>query len=213
MAQTHSWLNKVRTILRLVREDRRQLWRLLRGQSFQMFVYALPVDSVLPAIRTPTGARVKVLSEDDFAALPDDPDAPGFGRQQFERVRRYGTVCAYGVYLEDALAHVTWLLPPALEAMERPRLLCLKEGEAEITASETLPRYRGRGLYPYVIQQIIDMARDGGVRTVYAKARRENLSSRTALVKAGLREVGTITVITPPAMPGKALVMRRFHAP
>ncbi|MBZ5642605.1 MAG: GNAT family N-acetyltransferase, partial [Acidobacteriia bacterium] len=95
-------------------------------------------------------------------------------------------------------------------ALERPKFLALQADEAEITGSETLPGYRGRKLYPFAIQQIVQVAHDSGIRRVLMKTRKENLPSQAGILKAGLRLSGEMTVITPPAIPGKMLMLRRF---
>ena len=143
--------------------------------------------------------------------LPIDADEPQFRQRQLDRLRRFGISHAYGVYVGDKLAHVSWLLPPAAVALEHPAILSLGDGEAEITACETLPEFRGRGLYAFAIQQIFQIAQDLGIRRIYMKTLRNNTSSQAGVLKAGLHLTGVLTVVTPPAIPWKTFVLRRFR--
>ena len=166
----------------------------------------------MPAIPLPDEARFQPLSEDDLMIPANGPDEAGFRMRQLDRLRRFGTSYAYGVYVRDKLAHVSWLLPPAAVALEHPRILTLKKGEAEITGAETLPQFRGRRLYGFAIQQIFKIAQGSGIRRIYMKTREENASSQIGILKAGLHLTGVVTVFTPPAISSKAFVMRRFRA-
>lgn len=206
-----AWLKKLRSAVRLVRADRPLLWKLLSGNSYRMHVYALATDAPMPPIPVPPRARFQPLSEDDLNIPVITPDEAEFRRRQLERLRRYGTSHAYGVYVGDKLAHVSWLLPASVAALERPKILKLGEDEAEITASETLPAFRGRRLYVFAIQQIFGIAQQSGIRKIYMKARRENTSSQIGILKAGLRLTSIVTVFTPPAIPGKTFVLRRLR--
>ena len=204
------WLKKLRSGLRLARTDRGQLRKLLSGNSYRMCVYAHATHAPLPAIPAPAGARFRPLSGDDLLRPANGKEEAEFLQRQLERLRRFGTGHAYGVYIGEKLAHVSWLLPPSAVALERPKFLALQEGEAEITGSETLSGFRGKKLYPFAIQQIVQVAQHSGIRRVYMKARKENLPSQAGILNAGLHLSGELTVVTPPAIPGKTLVLRRF---
>lgn len=204
------WLKKLRSGLRLARTDRAQFRKLLSGNSYRMCVFAHATHAPLARIAAPEGARFQALSESDLTRAAGGKEEFEFRQRQLERLRGFGAGRAYGVYVGDKLAHVSWLLPPETVALERPKFLALQADEAEITGSETLPGYRGRKLYPFAIQQIVQVAHDSGIRRVLMKTRKENLPSQAGILKAGLRLSGEMTVITPPAIPGKMLMLRRF---
>jgi len=204
------WLKKLRTALRLARKDPARLWKLLSGNSYRMLVYALPTNAPIPTIPTPVGARFQPLSEDDLKTWAIDTDDLQFRQRQLDRFHRFGTSHAYGVYVGDKLAHVSWFLPPAALALEHPAILPLDDGEAEITGCETVPEFRGRGLYAFAIQHIFHIARDSGIRRIYMKTRSDNTSSQAGILKAGLHLTGVVTVVTPPAFPWKTFVLRHF---
>ena len=206
-----AWLKKLRSCVRLARTDRAQFWKLLSGDSYRMLVYVHPAHAAMPAIPAPAGARFQILTEDDLAKPVSGENEAEFRRRQLGRLRQFGAAHAYGVYSGEKLAHVSWLLPPAAVAQEQPKFLDLQDGDAEITGSETLPGYRGKGLYPFAIQQIIQVAEHLGIRRIYMKARKENLPSQAGILRAGLRQTGVITVVTPPAISSKTFILRRFR--
>jgi len=205
------WLKKLRSALRLARTDRARFWKLLSGNSYRMLVYALPTNAPMPTIPTPVGARFQPLSEGDLMTLTIDVDEPQFRQRQLDRLRRFGTSHAYGVYIGDKLAHVSWLLPPEAVALEHPMILPLDDGEAEITGCETLAKFRGRGLYAFAIQQLFQIAQNLGIRRICMKTLKDNTSSQSGILKAGLHLTGVVIVVTPPAIPCKTFVLRRFR--
>jgi hypothetical protein len=110
------------------------------------------------------------------------------------------------------LAHVSWLLPPTAAVLEGPKILTLDDDETEITASEILPGFRGRGLYGFATLQIFQLAQRSGIRKIYMKGQKENTSSQIGILKAGLHLTSVVTVVTPPAIPDKAFVLRSLRA-
>jgi hypothetical protein len=205
------WRKKVRSALQLVRTDRAGLWKLLSGNSYQTQVYALSTDAPMQPIPVPIGARFQPLSPYDLLALAPDVDEPQFRERQLDRLQRFGTSHAYGVYIGDKLAHVSWLLPPAAVALERPRILTLNHGEAEITGCETLPEFRGRNLYAFAIQQIFQTARSAGIHKICMKTRKDDFASQSGILKAGLQPAGIVTVVTLPVIPSKSFVLRHLQ--
>lgn len=206
------WLKKIQSAVRLARTDRAQFWKKLSGDSYRILVYALATNAALPEIPAPEEARFQPLSEDDLMMPANGPGEAEFRMRQMDRLRRFGTSHAYGVYVRNKLAHISWLLPPAAVALEQPRILTIKKGEAEITGAETLPQFRGRRLYGFAIQQIFKIAKESGIRRIYMKTREENASSQIGILKAGLHLTGVVTVFTPPAISSKTFVVRRFRA-
>jgi len=205
------WRQRVRRAFQLARTDRAGFWKLLSGNSYQIQVYALRTDAPMRPIPVPNGARFQPLSSYDLLALAPDAHEPQFRERQLNRLQRFGTSHAYGVYIGDKLAHVSWLLPPAAAALERPKILPLNDGEAEITGCETLPEFRGRNLYAFAIQQIFRTARSSGIHRIFMKTRKDHSSSQSGILKAGLLPSGIVTVFTPPAIPSKSFVLRRLR--
>ena len=205
------WRRKVTTAIRMLRSDRGQLLKAITGHSWNTFVYARDMNS---AITAPIlhNVRFEPLSEADLAAIPVHASDPDFGERQASNLRAFGRSYAFGVYWDDVLAHVSWLLPPEALVGESPRMLLLKPGEAEISACETLPEFRGKGLYPFAIQKILEVAQASGIQRVYMKTVEENKSSQAGIIKAGMRRVGTIRMWTPPFMPSRVVALRSINA-
>ena len=57
----------------------------------------------------------------------------------------------------------------------------------------TLPEFRGRQIYPFVISRLFQEARARGIREIFMVTRSGNIASQQGILKAGLtRERGRI---------------------
>jgi hypothetical protein len=207
-----AWRRKIRTVYTLARQDPAQLRKAIRGDRYTLLVYAIGTDAIIKPVPVSEGIRFAGLSDQDLISLPADSQDPEFRERQLERLRRFGRSHAFAVIDSDAVAHISWLLPAKALELERPRILLLRADEAEITACETLPQFRGKNLYPFAVQQLLRVAAEQGIRRVYMKTQKSNLPSQAGILKAGLKAIGTITVVTPPGMPGKSFVFRRLQS-
>ncbi len=207
-----AWRRRVRSAYAMARENPRALAKAIRGDRYTLLVYAVDTESAAESVRVPEGARFVPLSEQDLTNIAVDPSEPGFRDRQIERLQRYGKSYAFGVFISDWLAHVSWMLPAEAVCAEMPQILQLAANEVEITACETLPQFRGKNLYAFAVQQLIAIARQQGVRRVYMKTHKNNAASQSGILKAGLKSVGTISVVTPPLAPGRSIVLRKLHA-
>jgi hypothetical protein len=199
--------------VQLVRSDPRRLLRMLTGTSAQWVVFRQDTTAALSKVPEPPGANVELLNGEELRHVENPADDPEFRNRQVERLHRFGQSYAYGVRLGAAIAHVSWLLPSSAVLRDPPILLELREDEAEITGCETISAFRGRGLYPYAIRRIVEVARSCGIRRVYMKTRDTNESSQRGILKAGFERVGSIRVITPPLAPSRTFVLRNVKPP
>lgn len=206
------WLKKIRTAVALLRSDRGKLWQLLRGSRYRLLVYARQTDLPSEFLTAPPETHFKPLSEESIRVVPVTSENREFREKQLERFRRLPGSCAYGVYVRESLAHVSWLYPASVVALEEPQILPLIDSEAEISGCETLPEFRGKNLYSFAIQNILRIARDMGIRRIYMKTLEDNSPSQSGILKAGLSPIGSVTVLTPPLISGKKLVLRRLKA-
>jgi RimJ/RimL family protein N-acetyltransferase len=204
------WLKKIRTAVTLLRSDRGKLWQLLRGSRYRLLVYARQTDLPSEFLTAPPETHFKPLSEESIRVVPVTSENREFREKQLERFRRLPGSCAYGVYVRESLAHVSWLYPASVVALEEPQILPLTDSEAEISGCETLPEFRGKNLYSFAIQNILRIARDMGIRRIYMKTLEDNSPSQSGILKAGLSPIGSVTVLTPPLISGKKLILRRL---
>ncbi len=207
-----AWRKRLRSAYAMARENPRQLAKAVRGDRYTLLVYAIDTKSAVETVRVPEGARFVALSEQDLTSMAVDPSEPEFRERQMERLQRYGKSYGFGVFVAEALAHVSWMLPAEAVRAEVPQILQLAADEVEITACETLPQFRGKNLYAFAVQQLIALARQQGIRRVYMKTHKSNTASQAGILKAGLQSVGAITVVTPPFAPGRPIVLRRLHS-
>ena len=134
---------------------------------------------------------------------------PSFVARQIQRLNRFGVSYAYGVFVEGRIAHVSWLLSPTAIRKDVPQVLRVRSDEAEITASETLPEFRCRGMYAFAIYNLFDLARRQGVRRIFMKTSANNKPSQAGIEKAGLKRVGTAILVVLP-LTQRRVVWRGF---
>ncbi len=205
--QLPPWQKKMAIAAELLRNDRGKLWHILTGDVQIMKVYALDTRTARPPLVVP-GMQFRYL--DDVELRDIETGDEEFRQKQIERLARFGRSYAYGVYCEGVLAHISWLLPPCAVHIEEPRILQLNPDEAEITACETLPAFRGRGIYGFAIRQLLEVARTQRVSRVYMKTMSSNVSSQSGIAKAGLKNAGRALIVTPPLNLARQFVLRLY---
>jgi ribosomal protein S18 acetylase RimI-like enzyme len=185
------WLGELLTLIRHPGE----LQRAITQRSSRMIVYAALVDEFHPP-ESQVGMVFCKLTAEELSTL--SVEDPSFNTRQIERLHRFGASYAYAVFVEGRIAHVSWLLPPAAIHKDVPRVLRARSDEAEITCSETLPEFRGRGAYRFAIHNLLDVARKQGVRRVFMKTAADNKPSQSGIEKAGLKRIGSATIVVLP---------------
>ena len=186
--------------------ERETLLRMLIGRMSRLIVYAADTGTVRPP-ESQVGLAFRALTPEDLRAL--SVGDPSFRARQLERLSRFGASYAYAVFADGQIAHVSWLLPPTAMERDLPRVLRARAGEAEITCCETLPGFRGRGIYGVAIRNLVEVARGQGVRRVFMKTAVDNKASQSGIEKAGLERVGSAMLLVLPVIQ-RLVVWRRF---
>jgi RimJ/RimL family protein N-acetyltransferase len=140
------------------------------------------------AAALPAGVTLRRLSDAEVVAFSAGSEALGTHRAYVER---HGVNAAWGLFVEGELAHVSWVLTPALQARLPFATLALAADEVELGNCVTLPRFKGRGLYPLAIALLSRQAFDAGARRVLMVTARHNAASARGIEKAGLATCGT----------------------
>jgi ribosomal protein S18 acetylase RimI-like enzyme len=203
-----AWRRKLSTVARMARQDRRALAGMFVGRIFHWLIYAASTDDVAVPESSPD-LVFRQLTEVDLRGLRSE--APEFRQSNLERLDCFGRSYAYGVFFEGRIAHISWLLPAAIVRLERPLVFPLQETEAEITGVETLPAFRGRGILQFAIQNLLPVARQRGIRRIFAKVANTNEASQAGFRKTAFKRVGSALILTPPAMPQCKLVWRLYR--
>jgi ribosomal protein S18 acetylase RimI-like enzyme len=168
----------------LVREPRR-LPNLIRFDTYAVF--SARVDDVV-ARPAPAGVTLRQLTSAEVSALtPVDEDIS----DAMERCGYLADRAAFGGFYNGAFAHISWMIAggPDGDNIKPPRLVGLRPGEAEITYCVTLPEYRGRQIYPFVISRLFQEARTRGIREIFMVTRSGNVASQHGILKAGLNRL------------------------
>lgn len=109
-----------------------------------------------------------------------------------------GISSAYGLYVRDKLAHISWVYTSEEYEREPAVQLRLRPGEAEITNCYTADAFRGLNLYPYAIVRISNLLLAQGNCRVYMKVNYGNDASKRGIAKAGFNRCGTVFLLESP---------------
>ena len=172
----------------LVREPRRLL-NLVRFDTY--VVFSARVDDIVSRPE-PEGVTFRQLTAAEVHALA--PAAEDI-RDAMERCGFLAGTAAFGAFYRGAFAHISWMIAggPDSDRIRPPHLVRLRPGEGEITYCVTLPEFRGRQIYPFVISRLFQEARTRGIREIFMVTRSGNTASQQGILKAGLtRERGRI---------------------
>jgi ribosomal protein S18 acetylase RimI-like enzyme len=132
-------------------------------------------------------------------------------KRQANRLKRFGEDCCYGAFVGGALAAFAWLVPHEKMHNDVPHILIGEAGEAEMTGAETLPRYRGKSLYGFVIDNCIAAAGELGIDAVYFKTYPSNVAARRVFEKNRYKFVGVSYILKIPGVEKPFVWPRRFQ--
>ena len=88
----------------------------------------------------------------------------------------------------EGIQHISWVY----FYHHNNRILSISDQEAEIKFCLTLPKYRGRGLYPKVLCAIMDYLDSIGINRVFICAEQNNHPSIQGIEKSGFKKTGEV---------------------
>lgn len=175
----------------------RRFWKGLTGSLERLVVYSARPEQV-DAPENREGVVFRKLSDEELANLAaEDAELA----KQMGRWEEVGANHAYGVFCEGRLAHVSWLIGWEEDRRLPVRLVRLEPGESEITTCYTVKRFRGRGLYPFAIRSLCQVARERGMQRIYMITGVKNHASRRGIEKGGLKPCGKVFRLVFPLFP------------
>ena len=151
------------------------------------FAYHVELARPLPPITPPPVFAVRRATEEDFARFRA-AGRPLSRHAEFKD--RFGLDACYLGFMGEELAHVAWIYYPREADLHPTRFRRLAPHEVCIANCLTLPAFRGRGVYPALLQALLDRVRGEGYRDCYMYVERENVASQRGVTKAGFRPVG-----------------------
>ncbi len=179
---------KMLTAADLIRQNPRELLRTIAGRPEKYVAYVTHPCKV-PAADSVPGWELRKLSDN---ALTELAAAGGELQAQTVRLAKGRKNDAYGVYVNDTIAGIAWMVPSQHDAEYAVRNVKLRAGEVEITHCVTVSEFRGRGVYTYMIRSLCALACQHQVRRVYMITNQNNTASQRGILKAGLRPTGGI---------------------
>jgi hypothetical protein len=195
------------TAARLLRHDPLTLARDLLGRREHYVAYMADPAAIAPPLPVP-GWVIQKLTDDELWTLP--VHAPEL-RAQGDRLAQGRVNDAWGLRIDGVLAGICWLIPEEHDRQYRVRNVKLRRREVEITHCVTLPEFRGRGVYPYMIRSLCIEAASQGAQRVFMITDIANMASQRGMEKAGLTRHGAITRWELSSIPGDPSFTWRGH--
>jgi RimJ/RimL family protein N-acetyltransferase len=193
--------------LRLARQNPRRFFQTLVARLESFRVYAADPSDIAPP-EPVAGVRFDKLSDEQLLSLEGQDIELS---RQARRLRHDGFNGAYGVFRDECLAHIAWLIEADHDRCQEVRTLKLRPGEAEITHCFTLPEFRRQGLYSFAIRNLCQVAGRRGVRRVYMITSVTNVISQRGIERAGLRGHGAVIRLMVPLLSGVPLLTYRGY--
>jgi RimJ/RimL family protein N-acetyltransferase len=184
-------LRKLHTAGRMLRSgELSELIRSLSGKLLTVETYlAYRIDLAgvppQPANNLPLALRRAV--DADFRSFRNLP-APFPRHAEFRE--KFGLDQCYIGTIDGEIAHLAWIYYPGESNRHPTRFRRFRSDEVAIANCVTLPRFRGKGVYPAVIRQLLPQLRSEGYRYCYMYIDVENLASRRGVEKVGFAPAG-----------------------
>jgi RimJ/RimL family protein N-acetyltransferase len=179
---------RLSTAARLLRSDPKAVPRILAGSTERFVVFSAVPRTVDPP-EAVAGWEIAKLSDEELRELSGD--APEIHAQR-ERLEAGRVNDAWGLRIDGTLAGICWMIPEVNDRRYPVRNVKLRPGEVEITHCVTLPSFRGRGVYPFMIRWLCRRAAEDGVKRIFMITSETNVASQRGIEKAGLRRDGRI---------------------
>lgn len=203
----HPMKRKLRTMARLVRhEPGKLLGQIACPIVYCVFHRELDAKGSLDVENLPVD--LAKLSDDELRKLAQN--YPEFHRQA-ERLDEFGFNDAYVLRVNGEPAHISWLVTSEHDKLLPEREIKLRRGEAEITHAYTAEAFRGRGLYPLMINALCQQAAEMGVKRVYMSVHPSNVSSLRGVGKAGFELTGRVFRLHSPLLSDRFVLRFRGH--
>lgn len=202
---------KATSALKALRDDPIGLLRDLAGHVDKYFVYCCDPKEIVKG-HAPAGVEFRKITDQELLQVASEHLEMRRYQALYEE---YRTNAAYGVFVDGALAHVSWLILPELDRSGKERNVRLRTGEAEITHAVTLGQFQNRGLYAYAIRCLADVCRGFNIKRLFMITGNDNVASQKGIQKAGLRSAGRIWRIKYRHLSGWSFAVRghRFIGP
>lgn len=195
---------KVTSAIHSLTEDPLSLIRDLVGRVDKYYVYSCKPEDIGECAPL-QGTEFRKITDEELLYAASQHAEMKMYKEKFEKSMIND---AYGVYVNGALAHVSWLVPADHDRLGKERNVKLTDGEAEITHAATLHQFRNRGLYTYAIRCMVGICKQQKIRRLFMITGIDNLASQKGIQKAGLRPAGRIWRVKYRHFGGKSFAIR-----
>jgi GNAT superfamily N-acetyltransferase len=199
---------RLRKGITLAAKDPKLFIRFAAGRWERYAVFSLDPGGVSPPADLGCDYQFRFLADPELRDLcANGPEFLYYRR----RLAWFGCSNVYALFCRGELAHLASLVSPQQDRRLPLRLIRLQDGEAEIAACLTMPAFRGRGLYPYVIRRLCWIAAQQGVERVLMTTMAGNKASRRGIEKAGFHCCGYTYRIILPGFPYHSGLLYRWR--
>ena len=131
--------------------------------------------------------EIRRSTQEDFARFRAMPH-PFARHAQFHD--RFGIEECYLAFCRGRIAHIAWIYYPDQAKKHPTPFRILKPDEAAIANCVTLPEFRGQGIYPAVVRNLLQELKKQGYRRCYMYIETDNIASQRGVSKIGFKPVG-----------------------
>lgn len=160
---------------------------LFKSESILVFLLTYD-DALIPLERDRDGTEIRkgLPADIDRARREVKPTPWEFCCEEYDGIDKFFVAVGH-----DGLQSIIW----AYDHRFPNRFLKLREGDAMLNYGLTLPRYRGKNLYPMVLQEASRVLFSEGFKRVFILVDVKNQTSIRGITKAGFRRVGRLRLL------------------
>lgn len=119
--------------------------------------------------------------------LKISPHNVGFIKAIYWNLVSLGNCRIYAIYDKERLVHTSYVIGKCYKFPFMSR----KNGDIEIGPCQTNEAYRGQGIYPYVLSEIVERELSGN-GVAYMIVSTENIPSQKGIMKVGFRKINKL---------------------
>ena len=145
-------------------------------------------------LRNPTG-KLRKLESNDLKILKDCLNKLNYNdkKELLSRILFYqnGFDNCYIFLINGQIAYLQWLIYPSentiIDKYYKKNYYPLRKNQIMIENAFTFPNFRGRGLFPFVTQSLLQIAKDQGYKSVVSYIKKNNIISLNEFIKMGFK--------------------------
>jgi len=140
-----------------------------------------------PAISAAAPLEIRRSTKEDFVKFRAMPHP---FRRHAQFYDRFGIDECYLAFCRGKIAHIAWIYFPEQAKRHPTPFRILSSDEVAIANCVTLPEFRGQGIYPVVVANLLQKLQKQSYRRCYMYIEKDNIASQRGVSKIGFKPVG-----------------------